>query len=114
MPGGTHAPTPRGIDNAKLQQSAGKSLGDLGGAANVSFARIGDTLGLYRFLHVRGPMTCGELAQQAKVQERYLLGWLSCQTASQYLAYNPESGQFSLSPERAMVLSVEDRAAPFI
>ncbi len=114
MPEGTHAPTSHGIDNAKLQQSVGALLGDLRGVTNVSLARMGDALGLYRFLHVCGPMTCAELAQLAKVQERYLLGWLSHQIASDYLAYDPGSGRFSLSPERAMALAVEDRAAPFI
>lgn len=31
MSEGTHAPTPRAIDNAKLQQFISKMLGDLGG-----------------------------------------------------------------------------------
>ncbi|WP_236033348.1 class I SAM-dependent methyltransferase [Belnapia mucosa] len=108
MSEGTQAPTPRAIDNAKLQQFIGKMLGDLGGAASVPLVRMGDALGLYRILHTRGPMTCAELAQQAKVHERYLLEWLSHQAASDYLAYDPGTGRFSLPPEQAMVFAVED------
>src|SRR4051794_26422037 len=108
MSEGMHAPTSRAIDNAKLQQFVGKMLGDLGGAASVPLVRMGDALGLYRTLHARGPMTCAELAQQAKVHERYLREWLAHQAASDYLTYDPASGRFSLPPEQAMVFAVED------
>jgi len=37
-------------------------LSDLGGAASLGLVQIGDALGLYKTLHVRGPMTVGELA----------------------------------------------------
>ena len=73
MSEGTHAPTPRAMDNAKLQQFIGKMLGDLGGAANVPLVRMVGAQGLYRVLHTRGPMTCAELTQQAKVHQCYLL-----------------------------------------
>jgi hypothetical protein len=37
---------------------------DLGGAASVALARIGDALGLYKTLHQRGPMTAASLLAQ--------------------------------------------------
>ncbi len=46
MSGGTHAPTPCPLDNAKLQQFIGKTLGDHGCAASVPLVRMGSALGL--------------------------------------------------------------------
>jgi 2-polyprenyl-3-methyl-5-hydroxy-6-metoxy-1,4-benzoquinol methylase len=96
------------IDEGKLNQFIGQMLGDLGGAASIALVRIGDSLGLYRMLHSKGAMTCGELAKEAGVNERYLREWLSHQAASNYLTYEPMSGKFALPPEQAMVFAIED------
>jgi SAM-dependent methyltransferase len=96
------------VDEGKLHQFIGQMLGDLGGAASISMVRIGDALGLYRALHTKGSMTCGELAKEAGVNERYLREWLSHQAASNYLNYEPASGKFTLPPEQAMVFADED------
>jgi DNA-binding IclR family transcriptional regulator len=95
-------------DDAKLHQFMGQMLSDLGGAASVALVRIGDALGLYKALHERGPMTLGELAAAAGVNERYLREWLSHQAASNYLSYDATTQKFALSPEQAMVFAFED------
>ncbi|MDB5373319.1 MAG: SAM-dependent methyltransferase, partial [Belnapia sp.] len=69
------------MDEGRLNEFIGKMLGDLGGASSVPMVRMGDTLGLYRTLHAEGPMTCGALAEKAKVHERYLREWLSFNAA---------------------------------
>jgi SAM-dependent methyltransferase len=96
------------VDDAKLHQFIGQMLSDLGGAASIGLVRIGDSLGLYKTLHARGPMTVGELAAEAGVNERYLREWLSHQAASNYLSYDPATQKFTLPPEQAMVFAVED------
>jgi 2-polyprenyl-3-methyl-5-hydroxy-6-metoxy-1,4-benzoquinol methylase len=96
------------IDTSLLNQVVGKLLADLGGAASVPMVRIGDTLGLYKALHKGGPMTPGELAAQSRVHERYVREWLSFNAASGYLAYDAQSGRFTLPPEQAMVFAVDD------
>jgi SAM-dependent methyltransferase len=96
------------IDEGKLNQFIGQILGDLGGAASLAMARMGDALGLYRTLHLKGSMTCDELAKEAGVNGRYLREWLSHQAASNYLTYDPASSKFTLPPEQAMVFAVED------
>jgi len=96
------------INTERLDQFIGKMLGDLGGAASVPLVRIGDALGLYKALHAGGPMTPGELAGKTHIHERYLREWLSHNAAAGYLAYDPQSGRFELSPEQAMVFVVED------
>ena len=96
------------VDDTKLHQFIGQMLSDLGGAASIALVRIGDSLGLYKTLHERGPMTAAELAAAAGVNKRYLLEWLSHQAASNYLPYEPTTGKFTLPPEQAMVFAVED------
>jgi hypothetical protein len=60
------------IDEGKLNEFMGQMLGDLGGASSVAMARMGDTLGLYKALHAKGPMTCAVLAKDVGVNQRYL------------------------------------------
>jgi 2-polyprenyl-3-methyl-5-hydroxy-6-metoxy-1,4-benzoquinol methylase len=96
------------VDETKLNQFIGQILGDLGGALSVSLVRIGDKLGLYRALHENGPMTSTELATKTKIAERYAREWLSHQTASGYLSYDPNSGKFTLPAEQAMVFAEPD------
>lgn len=96
------------VDETKLNTFIGQMLSDLGGASSVAMVRMGDALGLYKFLHLKGPMTTPELAKMAKVDARYLREWLSHQAASNYLAYDPASERFSLTPEQAMVFANEE------
>src|SRR5260221_823634 len=96
------------LDDAKLHQFIGQMLSDLGGAASVALVHIGDALGLYKALCVKGPMTVAELATEAGVHQRYLREWLSHQAASKYVSYDPATQKFSLSPEQAMVFAIED------
>ena len=96
------------IDDAKLNAFIGQMLSDLGGASSVAMVRMGDALGLYKLLQLKGPITSVELAKAANVDERYLREWLSHQAASNYLAYDPKSGTFTLPPEQAMVFANED------
>jgi 2-polyprenyl-3-methyl-5-hydroxy-6-metoxy-1,4-benzoquinol methylase len=96
------------VDEAKLHQFVGQMLSDLGGAASVALVRMGDALGLYKTLHARGPMTVGELAAAAGVNERYLREWASHQAASNYLSYDPATQKFTLPEEQAMVFAVDD------
>jgi 2-polyprenyl-3-methyl-5-hydroxy-6-metoxy-1,4-benzoquinol methylase len=96
------------IDEGKLNAFVGQMLGDLGGASSIAMVRMGDALGLYKELHAKGPMTSAELASSAKVDPRYLREWLSNQASSNYLAYDPASTKFSLTPEQAMVFAIPE------
>ncbi len=96
------------VDQAKLETFIGQMLNDLGGAFSVPLVRIGDKFDLYRTLQREGPMNPHDLAQKTGLAERYLREWLSAQAASNYLAYDPERGTFSLPPEQAMVFANED------
>jgi 2-polyprenyl-3-methyl-5-hydroxy-6-metoxy-1,4-benzoquinol methylase len=96
------------MDEAKLHQFVGQMLSDLGGAVSIALVRMGDALGLYKALHSGGPMTAGELAAAAGVNERYLREWASHQAASNYLSYDPATQKFALPEEQAMVFAIDD------
>jgi 2-polyprenyl-3-methyl-5-hydroxy-6-metoxy-1,4-benzoquinol methylase len=96
------------VDQAKLHQFLGQMLSDLGGASSVAMVRIGDSLGLYKALHAKGPMTARQLAATVGASERYLREWLSHQAASNYLSYDPATGKFALREEQAMVFAEQD------
>lgn len=95
------------LDEAKLHQFVGAMLADLGGAASIAMVRMGDQLGLYRALHEHGPLSVDELGQRADVDRRYLREWLSHQTASNYVAFDPATSRFVLTEEQAMVFAIE-------
>lgn len=96
------------VDETKLHQLVAQMLGDLGAAAGIALVQIGDALGLYKALHENGPMTVGQLAEATGMHQRYLREWLSHQAASNYLAYDPATQKFALSPEQAMVFAIDD------
>src|SRR6201997_5635324 len=96
------------VNEVKLNQLIGQMLSDLGGASSVAMVRIGDSLGLYRALYVKGAMTAEELAAAVGVNERYLREWLANQAASNYLSYDPVTRQFALPEEQAMIFAAED------
>ena len=95
-------------DGAQLHQFVGKMLGDLGGAFSVPTVRIGYRLGLFNSLHVDGPAKASELADRLKLSERYVREWAFAQSANGYVTFDPKTGQFSLSPEQAMVFAMTD------
>jgi 2-polyprenyl-3-methyl-5-hydroxy-6-metoxy-1,4-benzoquinol methylase len=96
------------VDPDKLNVLAGKMLGDLGGAFSVPTVRIGYRLGLFDSLHANGPATPTELSQRLGLAERYVREWALAQAANGYLSFDPDTGQFSLSPEQAMVFALKD------
>ena len=77
-------------------------------AANAVLVTIGDKLGLYRAMVGAGPLEPAQLAARTGTAERYVREWLAAQAAGGYLDYHPDSGRYSLPPEHAMALAVED------
>jgi len=96
------------INEAKLGELMGRMLGDLGGAMSIALVRMGDSLGLYKALHDKGPLTPAGLAAATGTAERYVREWLAAQAASGYVAYDKATGTFSLPAEQAMVFADED------
>jgi SAM-dependent methyltransferase len=96
------------VNTDRLNAFMGKMLGDMGATANAALIKIGDRLGLYKTLAAKGPMTAADLAKTTGTNERCVREWLSAQTASGYVDYDPTSRAFSMQPEQAMVFADED------
>jgi SAM-dependent methyltransferase len=96
------------VDPEKLNAFVGRMLGDLAALTNSVLVHVGDQLGLYKKLAKSGPATSAALAKQTGTSERLIREWLSAQAAQGYVVYDKESGEFSLSPEQAMVFADEE------
>jgi SAM-dependent methyltransferase len=97
------------INEAKLNEFLGKSVGDLGAAISASLMLIGDRLGLYKAL-AKEPATPAQLAQRTGTHERYVREWLGNQAAGGYVEFDVDSGRYSLSDEQKLCLA--DPAGP--
>lgn len=100
------------LDESRLNTFIGQVLNDLGGAVSIPLVRIGDALGLYAALDRIGPATPEALAREAGCDPRYIREWLCAQAASGYVIF--AEGQFSLSPEQALVFASPDSPANMI
>ena len=98
-------------DQTKLDEFAGKILGDMGAAATGAMVLIGDKLGLYKALAESGPLAPADLAARTGTAERYIREWLASQAAAGYVQYRREEGTYAMTAEQAMVLADETSPA---
>ncbi|MFO1054726.1 MAG: class I SAM-dependent methyltransferase [Planctomycetota bacterium] len=99
------------FDLDRLQEFMNKAVSDMGAAVNASLVLIGDELGLYKAMNGAGPITSAELATKTGCDERYVREWLSAQAAGGYVTYDAKTTRFTLPPEQAMALAVDDSPA---
>lgn len=86
----------------------GKVVSDLGAVMSGALVLIGDELGLYRAMADSKPVTSAQLAERTGTSERMVREWLSAQAAGGYVTYNSEDKTFTLPPEQALALAVEN------
>lgn len=101
------------INQDKLMALVGMAMGELSGANGGVMISVGNKLGLYKAMAGRGPMFPADLAKRSGCAERYVREWLNCNAAGGYINYNPETQQYELSPEQAMMLA-DDTSPVFI
>ncbi len=94
-------------DQGKLEEMAGKVIGDIAGATGVLMAYLGDQAGVYNAMDGEGPITSEALAKKTGLNERYLREWLSVNAAAGYVGYDPKTETFELSPEQATIFARE-------
>lgn len=99
------------VDQTKLEAFVGKVATDAAAAAGGALVVLADRLGLYKSIAESGEVTSHELAAQTGLHERYLREWLCAQAASGYVAYDADSGKFSLTPEQYAVFVDENSPA---
>jgi SAM-dependent methyltransferase len=99
------------IDEERLNAFMGQLVGELGATVNAALIVIGDRLGLYRAMAGAGPVAASDLAGRTGTAERYVREWLNAQAAGGFVDYDAESCRYSLPPEHALALAVEDSPA---
>jgi 2-polyprenyl-3-methyl-5-hydroxy-6-metoxy-1,4-benzoquinol methylase len=98
----------RPIDQEKLNALLGQAVQDMGASLHAALILIGDKLGLYRAMADGRPVTPAELAARTGTAERYVREWLNANAAGNYVQYHAESHSYSLSPEQAFALALDD------
>ncbi len=96
------------IDEAKLDAFKAKLLPELGGAASMVVAMLGDKTGLFKAMAGAGPLTSEELATRTGCVERLVREWLNAMAAAAWIDCNPSGPTYTLSPEQAQVFAEED------
>jgi 2-polyprenyl-3-methyl-5-hydroxy-6-metoxy-1,4-benzoquinol methylase len=104
---GTSAP----IDESKLHAFMGRAVGDMGAAMHAVLIVLGDKLGLYKAMGDTKPITPAELAKRTGTHERYVREWLNANAASGYVTYDAMTATYTLPPEQALALAVENGPA---
>ncbi|HUQ91823.1 MAG TPA: class I SAM-dependent methyltransferase [Bryobacteraceae bacterium] len=99
------------IDEAKLNEFMGKAVGDMGAAMHAVLVLLGDRLGLYKGMADSKPVTAADLARRTGTHERYIREWLNANAASGYVTYDAAAGTYTLPPEQAFALAVENSPA---
>lgn len=99
------------IDMTKVEELAGKVIGDVAGALSLFMAYIGDQAGVFDALDGERRMTLDQIAAKTGYNEKYLHQWLGSVSAAGYVTYHPEGDTFSLSPEQALIMAREDQPA---
>ncbi len=94
-------------DPSEVEAFVGRVVGDTSAWMSVTMAMIGERLGLWSALADSRPVTSAELAERTGTAERYVREWLSAMAAHGYLAYEPNSGRFTLPPAHVPVLGAE-------
>jgi SAM-dependent methyltransferase len=99
------------IDMTKLEEFVFRAVDEVGATLNTALVVMGDRLGLYRAMAGAGPLTSTEIAKRSGATERYVREWLNAQAAGGYVAYDPESGRYTLLPEQALALTDSESPA---
>jgi ubiquinone/menaquinone biosynthesis C-methylase UbiE len=73
-------------------------------------ASIGHRTGLFDAMREQPPMTSGEIAARAGLNERYVREWLGAMVTAGVVDVNPPNLTFSLPPEHAAFLTRADAA----
>ena len=95
------------LDQAKMEMLQKEIVGNVGGAAGLLMAYIGDKAGVYKAFDEFDPCSSNELPAKTNIDGRYLTEWLSSNVALGYLNYDDDTGKFCITPEQAAIFCKE-------
>lgn len=93
------------IDEAKAQQFAEGLLGTINQAALSMMLSIGHRTGLFDTIAGLPASTSEQLAEAAKLDERYVREWLGAMVTGGVVVYDPGEKAYALPPEHAAFLT---------
>jgi SAM-dependent methyltransferase len=99
------------VDEAKLNEFIGRTVGEWGAIESALLTFIGDKLGLFKAMAGAGELTPEELAKKTGTHPRIIREWLAAQAAGGFVTYNPSAGSYTLSEEQAFALTNENSPA---
>src|SRR5690554_4133367 len=89
------------FDSAKASTFAERLLKALNDGALCLMVSIGHRTGLFDTMSTMSPSTSQEIADRAKLDERYVREWLGAMVTSGVVDYEPATKRYSLPPEHA-------------
>jgi ubiquinone/menaquinone biosynthesis C-methylase UbiE len=101
----SYTTTPSSFDAEKSEAFGGRLLNALNEAGFCLMASIGHRTGLFDRMQDQRPMTSGELAAQAGLDERYVREWLGAMVTAGVVIVDPQSVRYQLPPEHAAYLT---------
>jgi len=94
-----------GFDSQKAEAFAGRVLSALNDGAFCLMASIGHRTGLFDAMRDQPPMTSGEIAARAGLNERYVREWLGAIVTAGVVDVDPRTLRFGLPSEHAAFLT---------
>lgn len=93
------------LDQAKVEEFAGRMIGVLNASGLALMMSIGHQTGLFDTMAQMEPATSAEIAEAAKLNERYVREWLGAMVTGKIVDYNPEKQTYVLPPEHAALVT---------
>ena len=95
----------------RVEELAGKVIGDVAGAMSLFMAYLGDQAGVFDKLDGQGRVTLHQAATLTSLNPKYLSQWLGSVCAAGYITYHPDDETFEITPEQALILGREGQPA---
>ena len=93
------------FDQERSEAFAGRMTEVLNDAALALMTSIGHRVGLFDAMADRPPATSQQIAEVARLNERYVREWLGAMVTGRIVDYNAENGTYSLAAEHAAWLT---------
>jgi 2-polyprenyl-3-methyl-5-hydroxy-6-metoxy-1,4-benzoquinol methylase len=94
-----------GFDNTRAEAFAGKMLDILNGGTISLMISVGHQTRLFDVMSKLQPSTSEEIAQSAKLNERYVREWLGAMVTANIVEYDPTKQKYHLPAEHAAFLT---------
>lgn len=93
------------IDQTQADAFAAKMLGVINGGALAFMVSLGHRTELFDVMAGLEPSTSAQIAEAARLNERYVREWLGAMTTGGIITYDPARETYTLPPEHAVFLT---------